>query len=616
MNKKIISLLSIALILASCGGSSGGSSEELSSSAASDSSLSQESSISESESLSSEESVSSEQSLSDSSSSSEQIINEFVTNETSFYVPRQTSGGDFVKSEVTTFEYGYYEDNPCFIYMAMDTALSFFFPDAFTEETSIHYYTYKTTDGLEIYIDANKETISIVNFDEVNLFSKEYDVKLGLIDEGHTNQYVRNNGTTYAGGEQVDFDLNKYGLEIIEKDSRPFIPFSVINNLFFINKYYSAVGFNGTAFYLLDLLNGAAGLSGTSNTYMSDYYKGAFRGAKRSKEFIELNYGAFMLQLDTIYGFLDERMTPFNVYLEEHYPEIVEDLHSSSHITYTAAVNRIMEEVIGDGHTNAGNASTVFGTGTVNTPSYTSERSRELENYAYECYYARYNAFGYNVPYIRYKNNTAIVTFNGFYHEPVTFTKSNINQYIDNDGFALFYYVFNQLSRKSNIDNVIFDITINGGGDTNALIPMLGFLTRKVETTSYNPLSKLSANLCYEVDTNLDGVYDENDSYAGKYKYFVLSSGYSFSCANLFAGICKDSGLAKIIGHQSGGGACVVTYTATPDGKPFRISGLSRKGLKDNPVEHDDYGVVVDAEINNVSDYYNDIYLDELVNKL
>ena len=610
MNKKIISLLSIALILASCGGSSGGSSEELSSSAASDSSLSQESSISESESLSSEESIS------DSSSSSEQIINEFVTNETSFYIPRQTSGGDFVKSEVTTFEYGYYEDNPCFIYMAMDTALSFFFPDAFTEETSIHYYTYKTTDGLEIYIDANKETISIVNFDEVNLFSKEYDVKLGLIDEGHTNQYVRNNGTTFAGGEQVDFDLNKYGLDIIEKDSRPFIPFSVINNLFFINKYYSAVGFNGTAFYLLDLLNGAASLSGTSNTYMSDYYKGAFRGAKRSKEFIELNYGAFMLQLDTIYGFLDERMTPFYVYLEEHYPEIVEDLHSSSHITYTAAVNRIMEEVIGDGHTNAGNASTVFGTGTVNTPSYTSERNRELENYAYECYYARYNAFGYNVPYIRYKNNTAIVTFNGFYHEPVTFTKSNINQYIDNDGFALFYYVFNQLSRKSNIDNVIFDITINGGGDTNALIPMLGFLTRKVETTSYNPLSKLSANLCYEVDTNLDGVYDENDSYAGKYKYFVLSSGYSFSCANLFAGICKDSGLAKIIGHQSGGGACVVTYTATPDGKPFRISGLSRKGLKDNPTEHDDYGVIVDAEINNVSDYYNDTYLDELVNKL
>lgn len=610
MNKKIISLLSIALILASCGGSSGSSSEELSSSAASDSSLSQESSISISESLSSE------QSISDSSSSSEQIVNEFVTNETSFYIPRQTSSGDFVKSEVTTFEYGYYEDNPCFIYMGMDTALSFFFPDAFTVETSIHYYTYKATNGLEIYIDANKETISIVNFDEVNLFSKEYDVKLGLIDEGHTNQYVRNNGTTYAGGEQVIFYLNRYGLDIIEKDSRPFIPFSVINNLFFINKYYSAVGFNGTAFYLLDLLNGVAGLSGTSNTYMSDYYKGAFRGAKRSKEFIELNYGAFMLQLDTIYGFLDERMTPFNVYLEDNYPEIVEDLHSSSHITYTAAVNRIMEEVIGDGHTNAGNASTAFGTGTVNTPSYTSERSRELNNYATECFYARYNAFGYNVPYIRYKNNTAIVTFDGFYHEPVTFTKSNINQYIDNDGFALFYYVFNELSKKSSIDNVIFDITINGGGDTNALIPMLGFLTRKVETTSYNPLSKFSANLCYEVDTNLDGVYDEKDSYEGKYKYFVLSSGYSFSCANLFAGICKDSGLAKIIGHQSGGGACAVTYTATPDGKPFRISGLTRKGLKDNPAEHDDYGVLIDAEINNVSDYYNDTYLDELVNKL
>ena len=601
-NIKIISLMLLSSFLIACGGKGGSSS-----------------STSEYSSSTTEESseLSSESSLESSSeSSSEEIIDEFATDTAPFYIPVYSSG-DYQKKEVSQFDYGYYKDNKFFIYMPIDTAFSFLFPESYTEEISIHHYRYETTDGLIVSIDAENDTLTFVNFDEVNLFSKESDSRLGVIDESHTKEYVRDGGSTYEGGINVTFDLSEYELEVVERNSRAYIPFSILNNIFFTNKYYSAVCFNGTAFYLLDMLNGVIGLNGgTSTSFTNDYYHGAFRGLDRNEKALKDNFNAFMWQLDHIYGFLDERMVPFKSYLSENYPEIIDGLLSKANYSYTSAVNRILDEVIGDGHTNSGMASNVFSTGSTNTPSYSSEREQQLNNAYYECAYARYNTFGYNVPYIRYSGNTAIVTFDGFYHEARSFKPSNINNYRDNDGFALFHYVFDQLKSKSAVTNVIFDVSCNGGGDTNALIPMLGFLTNKVELTMYNPLSKLAGHLTYEVDTNLDGNYDENDNYADKYNFFVLTSNYSFSCANLFTMICKNSGLATIIGQQSGGGACVVTYTATPDGKPFRISGLMRNGFKDDIASHDDFGIPVDIEIDDVANFYNDTYLNNLVNNL
>ena len=599
------------------------SSEELSSeelSSLEDSSEEQSSEEISSEELPSEESsskeLSSEESSEDSSeeSSSEEIKDDFILDTAPFYLPKY-SNGDYVTSLAATFDYGYFEDNTCFVYMPIDTALSFLFPEQYSEDISIHFYSYETLSGLKISVYPETDIISFVNFDETNLFSKENDSVLGMIDEKTTTDYVDCSNSEYIGEGNVTFDLSEYSLQIVERNNRAYLPFSIINNIFFVSKYYSAVGFNGTGFYLLDMLNGVCGLDGgTNNTFMNAYYHGSFRGKSRNAKFVEDNYNALMFQFDHFYGFHDERMAPFGTYLSENYPEIVTDLKNSSHSVYSRAINRILDEVIGDGHTNSGRASTPFGTGTISGTNYSSDRSRALDQAYYECYSARYSA---SLPssIVRYKNNTAIISFDIFYHEGTTFTSSNIDYYRNSDTFAMFHYAFGEINKRTDIQNIIFDITCNGGGDTNALIPMLGFLSDKVEMTVYNPLSKLVGNLSYKVDTNLDGSYDEKDNYKDKYNYFVLTSNYSFSCANLFAMVCKNSGLATIIGKQSGGGACVVSYTATPDGKPFRISGNMRNGFKDNPTNHDDYGVPVDYEIE-VRNFYNDTYLDNFVNNL
>ena len=633
-NKKALVLaISSILLLASCNRSRRQSSSILSSSdftsseseQSSSSSTYSEESISsniDSSDLSSSEQLSSEsesselpssEELSSSEDSSEVIEDKLVVNTAPYYNPISSSG-DYIAKKIADFEYGYYKENPCFIYMPIDVAISFLFPDQFKEEISLHFYRYEIDGGLNIYLDSEENIISFENFDLVNLFSIENDSPLGVIDEKSTRDYVDVSGSTYHGGKTVTLNLADYELDIIEQNNRVYVPFFLINNVFFVNTYYSPVCFNGAAFYLLDMVEGVCGLDGGSSTYMKNYYHGKFSGAERNDLFIHDNFKAFMFQLDHFYGFHDERMAPFEEYLTENYPDIITSLQSKDHTTYTDAVNKILDGVIGDGHTNSGSASTVFGTGSVYGSYYSSERTNQLHSAYYQCSNLRSNA-GIVTDEVRYSGNTAILSFDGFIHSNEKLTKYNIDYKRYSDGFALFHYVFGQLANKSNIENVIFDLTCNGGGDTNALIPMLGFLTDKVELTMYNPLSQLAGDLSYKVDTNLDGKYDENDNYAGKYNFFVLTSNYSFSCANLFTKICKDSHLATIIGQQSGGGACVVSYTATPDGKPFRISGNMRDGYKENPVAHDDYGVIVDYQLS-IENFYNDSKLADFVSNL
>lgn len=547
----------------------------------------------------------------------------FVEDRAPFYTDTYSSAvGGFIKSKVTDFTYAYWSDKTLIIYMTLDTALNYLFENNVTKTIEGNVATYTCPDDLVFIVDSDKDTIVAHNYDEINLFSKTYDSKFGVIDSATAAKYVIDNNSTYIGGEDVTFNLADYCMDIYRHNDDFYIPYNVVNTLTLNYALWSSVNFNGSGFYYLDLLSGAFSLDYAAygnNSYVLDYYRGPYRkyGGRDDKTFVEHNFNSFMFQLDTFYGFRDEKMVPFADYLSENYPEIIEQLKSSDEQDYCRGVERIMEEVIGDGHTNAGNASSAFSTGTYNKGRYTSARSQKLGQDYYTCASNRILSLGKNPTGLRFTDSgkTAILTFDGFYHAGVTLTTSNIAKYVNDDGFALFYDAFNKIKKKSTIENVIFDITCNGGGDTNALIPMLGFLNDSVDLTMYSPLTKLTAKLSYKVDTNLDGVYDSSDNYKGKYNFYVLTSNYSFSCANLFPQICQEMGSAKIIGQQSGGGACVVYYTATPDGKPYRISSNMRDGQPEDSTKHRDAGIPVDYEID-PQYFYDDNYLDNFVTSL
>ena len=119
-----------------------------------------------------------------------------------------------------------------------------------------------------------------------------------------------------------------------------------------------------------------------------------------------------------------------------------------------------------------------------------------------------------------------------------------------------------------------------------------------------------------KVDANLDGRYDEKDSLLD-YNLYCLISPSSFSCGNLMPSVLKSSGRAKIIGEQSGGGACVVMPLSTADGTLLQISSPNRLSYMKNGSIYDiDQGVEPDYVIDKPEHFYDRAKLTDYINSL
>ena len=107
------------------------------------------------------------------------------------------------------------------------------------------------------------------------------------------------------------------------------------------------------------------------------------------------------------------------------------------------------------------------------------------------------------------------------------------------------------------------------------------------------------------------------------YKFYVLTSGFSFSCGNYFPSVCKwqfnkNSLTVPVVGKQSGGGGANVKSAQTADGALFKTSCATQMCEFDanNNYICIDAGVPVDYELE-YDDFYNgDKIYKNLYNKL
>ena len=522
---------------------------------------------------------------------------------------------DFVSQKVADLPYIYYQDEPLVVYMDLEDAI-------LQVQTGVNVTkdgdntVYSCASGAAYTVNPTAGKVILHNWDKANLFSSRYGAALGLIDEQYSAERVDDSSSVLHTADDVTLDLSDHGLEIPVYEGRPFLPFSVVDQLVFNPVYYSSVAWNGSGFYLVDLVNGAMSLYGYgTNSYRTEYYSGANSGATRPTYYATWCKNALLFNLDYFYGFRDERFVPFANSLSA---SILADLESTDLLTYERAVEKIINVVIGDGHTNSGNAGSSFSQGSFDSLWEESQRELDLGSARSACRDARSQA-GKFANVITYSGNTAILPFDSFITSGVRVEQSNLATLANGnkDTFALLLWAMGEIKEHGGIDNVIFDITCNGGGDSNALVQMLGVMGREYTVCQYDPLTKANSELVYRIDTNLDGAFDANDSFEGQYDFYILTSPYSFSCGNMFPYVAKANDIATVIGQQSGGGACTVSFTVTPDGMPYRISGLARTGDLADPTKHDDLGVKVDADCQvALNHFYDDAYLSEFVNNL
>ena len=176
-----------------------------------------------------------------------------------------------------------------------------------------------------------------------------------------------------------------------------------------------------------------------------------------------------------------------------------------------------------------------------------------------------------------------------------------------------------QIKANPLVKNIVVDLSRNGGGNGAAMYKALGFLKQQVYASVKNEIMGLTVTYSISVDTNLDGKYNSSDSYSN-YNWYVLTSGLTYSAANIFASVCKDQGLATVIGQKSGGGMCGVVPVVLTDGTALQMSGLSTMyvSIKDyktanQKVSYIEGGIEVDSAID-YEYFYDRNYINSLIN--
>ena len=205
--------------------------------------------------------------------------------------------------------------------------------------------------------------------------------------------------------------------------------------------------------------------------------------------------------------------------------------------------------------------------------------------------------FGEDKVRISNDNKTAMVIFDGF-------------------GISLLNEFKNTLESLSNTDveNVIIDISTNGGGYLVILYKLLCLISKTniVKAYDWDDSSNAITEFSLRYDSNDDEQYDESDCYGDDFNFYILSSKCSFSCGNAFPCYSKIFKSAKIIGENSGGGECSVAAHHLNELEYIQHSSNSHIGYYHESLDRFsgfEAGAVVDYSLE-----YDEFYNIELLN--
>lgn len=137
----------------------------------------------------------------------------------------------------------------------------------------------------------------------------------------------------------------------------------------------------------------------------------------------------------------------------------------------------------------------------------------------------------------------------------------------DHDTYFKLIDVFNEIKAKGGVENVVLDISVNGGGVVGVMIKLLALISKNNSSNICLYQDKTTQLGVYngKIDLNNDKEYNADECYGNDFNFYILTSPYSYSCANAFPCSAQVNGSAKIIGQKSGGGECAVAIHYLPN---------------------------------------------------
>lgn len=356
-------------------------------------------------------------------------------------------------------------------------------------------------------------------------------------------------------------------------------------------------------------------ISGAEQDDVYSIYKGKTfcRASTRDPNYALYDFNVTRLLFGEFYGI--QQTAPFMKDVDARIAPYKKDILSTDPLTHCLAMSRFIYEGVDDAHSRVVTFGNFFDCkledydAQIKANSLGRRRNALLNEREY-LKSARSLASlkeGYQII-----DDTAYLTFDGFLVSPsldyFNLTEA-ADEYVTGDTVAFFLTSLSDLAKnhKEEVKRVVIDITANGGGASASLPILSALFSGEAAIHHFNYYWGEKVENHYNLDLNHNGVFGEpEDSYKNMFNYYILTSDMSFSCGNAFPGIVKESGGAKIVGHQSGGGCSVVGNVVSPSGFKYTTSSLITSAYldKDGNYVENDLGIPVDYKID-PSIWYN-----------
>ena len=555
-----------------------------------------------------------------------------------------------LKPGATTLEFGFMTGKEDIPYVRLNAATFKSFMEKNIEVSSFNPLTNKVTfknldRNTTAELDLSKHTIRFENYD---LFFQNHDM-VYMDPTGCTKlgDYLKIIDAQNIAGSPVTLDWSTQDIDVVLWQDGASV--SLAAPLQFVNDVFQSpsqqfVLYNGKDAYL-------------SNALTQEFWTEGNQSGKRSAALAEFCYNELCLNLDFNYGLKAihgiEKFPDFDTYFK--YVGIKDELKSEDAMIFSNAVMDVCESLFGDGHSNYGENSHYLAKD--NKPAGTPSRKSTLSNAYAENLLKYLKARG--TPYTKdpaaiqkgsafvqsSDGKTVIVRFDHFAlntnpvengaqkkaHETDFGDPANANALINNyvyygndavenayDTMSLLHYVNNLLktdSRYANVENVVMDLSCNGGGALHSAAFAIAWMLGKCVLEFTNPITGAKWSETYLADVNFDGVYDGNDANVADANkkdtvkdknLFCIVSPCSFSCGNMVPAMLKASDRVTILGVVSGGGASCVQNASAADGTTFRMSSKYVMSVQKNGSNYDiDKGVDPHYYINKPENFYN-----------
>ena len=488
--------------------------------------------------------------------------------------------------------------------------------------------------GTEAVIDPAEDTIRFDNparlrsagdIDGAIIGKEEYNVATGSVK----------NKSVQTEARPVTVSLKEYHMPVIPYEDDILMPFLALQNTFGSMIMQNELAYNGRDYYNAvaaeQFMTQKENASSRNSPYAKALYSGPFsEKTKTTQAYADYGYYSICLLLDLTFGHKEEKnISSFDEYFTRMNakPALCSTRPDLALVTEFMLFNYLFDS----GHDSVLGIDTVFGTmdqidksdvkDVVDEIS-KSDKGRELFKeeeevpeeetemsadliigallekglsvpevvplIAWGGYLAQAKPEDYGDQRLDYAGDTAVIYFDAFKdsileREPSYYLDPVKKEDEETCSFAFFYNCFEDIKKHDEVKNVVINICDNGGGSAAALVYILGFLSEdgEVKFTDRDILAGNYREEYYHVDTNLDGIADDQDGFGGQYDFYIMCSGSSYSCGNALPYFAQQGGLAKIIGTKPGGGDCVLGSFIDAYGHCAAYSGMLKLGTDD-----------------------------------